>query len=145
VSDVLLTGVLARYQIVDVSVCVTGGRFDPELSTETAFRTAAVMAVRDAIMAAQPELLEPIMFLEIATPAECMGDVLGDLNGRRGKVKEMVARGATQIIRAWVPLAELFGYSTAIRSLTKGRASYTQEPETFDIVPGAIKDQILSR
>jgi elongation factor G len=85
------------------------------------------------------------MLLEIASPSEYMGDVLGDLNGRRGRVKEMMARGATQVIRAQVPLAELFGYSTAIRSLSKGRASYTMQPERFEIVPGALKEQLLNR
>jgi elongation factor G len=143
--DVLITGVLARYPIADVCVRVTGGRYDPESSTDVAFRTAAVMALRDAVTAAGPELLEPIMRLEIETPAEFMGDVLGDVNARRGKVREMITRGGTQVVRALVPLAEMFGYSTAIRSLSKGRASYTQEPEAFDIVPGSLRDQRLNR
>jgi elongation factor G len=103
------------------------------------------MAFRQAVTKAAPELLEPIMALEIVTPAEHMGDVLGDLNARRGKVKEMVARDDSQIIRAKAPLAELFGYATAIRSLTKGRASYTMEPEQFDIVPAAIREELLNR
>ena len=85
------------------------------------------------------------MALEIVIPGEYMGDVLGDLNGRRGKVKEMIARGATQIIRAGVPLAELFGYATVIRSLTSGHASYTQEPEGFEIVPESVKEQLLNK
>jgi elongation factor G len=142
---VLQTGVLARYAIEDVRVAVTGGLYDVEASTEMAFRSAAVMATREAIAAATPELLEPIMKIEITTPAEHMGDVLGDLNGRRGRVREMITRGSLQVIRADVPLAELFGYSTAIRSLTKGRASYTQEPERFDVVPRAIREQLLNR
>ncbi len=118
---------------------------DTELSTEVAFRTAAVLAFRDAFSAANPELLEPIMALEIITPSEFMGDVMGDLNGRRGKVKDMITRNEEQIIHAQVPLAELFGYSTAIRSLTRGRASYTLEPLTFDLVPRAIKEELLKR
>ena len=85
------------------------------------------------------------MALEIITPPESMGDVLGDLNGRRGKVKEMVARGIQQVVRAVVPLAELFGYATAVRSLSKGRASYTMEPEQFDIVPEKVKEELLNR
>jgi elongation factor G len=145
IRDVLQTGVLARYAIEDVRVAVTGGLYDVEASTEMAFRSAAVMATREAIAAATPELLEPIMKIEITTPAEHMGDVLGDLNGRRGRVREMITRGSLQVIRADVPLAELFGYSTAIRSLTKGRASYTQEPERFDVVPRAIREQLLNR
>ena len=85
------------------------------------------------------------MALEIVTPADYMGDVLGDLNGRRGKVKEMAARGELQVVHAAVPLAELFGYSTAVRSLTRGRANYTMEPEQFDIVPEQLKNELLNR
>jgi elongation factor G len=103
------------------------------------------MAFREAVMAASPELVEPIMKLEITTPGEHMGDVMSDLSGRRGKVKEVIARGAMQVIRAAVPLAELFGYATAIRSQTRGRAAYTLEPEQFDIVPGAVREELLNR
>ena len=145
VNDALITGVLARYPILDTRVTITGGRYDSETSTEMAFRTAAVMAVREAIMNASPELLEPLMFVEIVTPGEYMGDVLSDLNMRRGKVREMITRGTLQVVRAGVPLAELFGYSTAIRSLTKGRASHTVEPECFEVVPKAIKEELLNR
>jgi elongation factor G len=145
IDDALITGVLARYPLTDVSVRVVGGRFEAEFSTETAFRTAAVLAVREAVMAAGPEFLEPLMALEIVTPDEHMGDVLGDLNTRRGKVREMVSRGSTQLVRAGVPLAEMFGYSTAIRSLTRGRGSYTMEPEQFDIVPGGLREELLNK
>jgi elongation factor G len=145
IEDGLATGVLARYPLTDVTVTVTGGSCDAEASTEVAFRTAAVMALREAVLASQPELLEPLMALEIRTPDEAMGDVLNDLNARRGKVRDMTARGDIQVIRAGVPLAELFGYSTAIRSLTKGRATYTMEPEHFEIVPAPIKDELLNR
>lgn len=85
------------------------------------------------------------MALEIVTPPDYMGDILGDVNARRGKVKEMVSRGALQVVRADVPLAELFGYSTAVRSLSRGRATYTMEPELFDVVPPKVKDDLLSR
>ena len=145
VNDGLVTGVLARYPVTDIEVRITKMDVDPEYSTDAAFRTAAVLAFRDAFMKAAPELLEPIMALEIVTPAESMGDVMGDLNSRRGKVVEMDAREGSQIIHARVPLAELFGYSTAIRSLTRGRASYTLEPESFDVVPKGLKDELLSR
>jgi len=143
IQDAVMTGVLARYPVTDLEVVVTGGRHDPETSSDVAFRTAAVMALRDAVMAAQPAFLEPIMLLEIVTPAEYMGDVMGDLNGRRGKIMSMTARGDAQIIRACVPLAELFGYATVIRSLTRGRASYTLEPEAFDVVPKSVKESLL--
>jgi elongation factor G len=145
VQDGIYTGVILRYPMTDMTVKVTGGKFDDEFSTEAAFRTAAVMAFREAVSAAAPELLEPLMELEIITPSDFMGDVMGDLNSRRGKVKDITARGANQIIRARVPLAELFGYSTAIRSLTRGRAVYTLEPEKFEIVPANIRKQLLNR
>jgi elongation factor G len=145
VEDALSTGVLARYRVTDIAVTVTGGAFDPEASSDVAFRTAAVMAFREAVKAAAPVLLEPIMFLEIVTPDEFLGDVLGDLNGRRGKVREMTARGQTQIVKAGVPLAEMFGYSTVVRSLTRGRATYTMEPEQFEVVPDAVTQGLLDR
>ena len=145
IEDGAITGVLSRYAVTDVSVKVVKATVDPEFSTEVAFRTAATMAFREAVMAAGAEFLEPIMALEIVTPAEYMGDVLGDLNGRRGKVREMATRGELQVVHAAVPLAELFGYSTAIRSLTRGRANYTMEPEQFDIVPGQLKNELLNR
>jgi elongation factor G len=144
-NDGIMTGVLGRCPVTDIAVRVIDGKFMPDISTEIAFRTAAVMAFREAVMGGVPEFLEPIMELEIITPGEHMGDVIGDLNGRRGKVREMEARGTNQIVRAGVPLAELFGYSTAIRSVTRGRASYTMEPEQFEIVPEAIKQELLNR
>jgi elongation factor G len=145
IEDGAMTGVLARYPVTDVSIRITGTQYDAEFSTEVAFRTAATMAFRDAVMAAGPEFLEPIMELEITTPVDNMGDVLGDINGRRGKVSEMVSRGEMQVVMATVPLAELFGYSTAIRSLSRGRASYTMEPVQFDIVPARLKEELLNR
>jgi elongation factor G len=144
-NDGIMTGVLGRYPVIDVMVRVTSAKFIPDISTEVAFRTAAVMAFREAVMGAEPEFLEPIMELEIITPGDHMGDVIGDVNGRRGKVQQMESRGTTQIIRARVPLVELFGYSTAIRSLTRGRASYTMEPEQFEVVPQAVKQELLNR
>ncbi|MFC1452531.1 elongation factor G [Verrucomicrobiota bacterium] len=145
VGDALMTGVLGGYPLTDVLARITGGSFDTETSTDVAFRTAGVMALKEAVSASGLELLEPIMALDISTPTDYMGDVLGDLNGRRGKVREMDARGELQVIRAAVPLAELFGYSTAIRSLTRGRATYTMEPEEFDVVPQTVREAILSR
>ena len=146
VRDAILTGVLARFPMQDVCVRVTGGGIlDPESATETAFRTAAILAFREAAQAASPELLEPIMAVELVTPPEFTGDLMGDLNGRRGQVREMDAHGDMQTIRADVPLAELFGYATAIRSLSRGRASYSMEPEGFAIVPNVVKEEILNR
>jgi len=144
IQDALLTGVVGNYPLVDIHVSVVDGAFHPVDSTEVAFRSAAVMALREAAHAASPVLLEPIMKLEIITPEEYMGEVLGDINGRRGKVKEVEAREAAQIIHAEVPLAELFGYSTTLRSLTKGRASYTMEPHSFDVVPETLQKSLIN-
>lgn len=144
--DGILTGVLARYPLTDVLARVTEVTIaDEESATEVAFRTAAVMAFREAAKAAAPELLEPIMSLEIVTPPDYVGEIMGDLNGRRGHVRDMTMRGDMQLVRADVPLAELFGYSTAIRSLSRGRASYTMEPEAFAVVPRTVREQLLNR
>jgi elongation factor G len=145
IRDGLLTGVLANYAMTDVKVRVVGGAYHDQDSTDVAFRTAGVMAIRAAAKAAQPAMLEPIMALEILMPPEHVGDVLNDVSARRGHVQDMQGRGLLQIIHAHVPLAELFGYSTAIRSLTRGRASYTMEPACFDVVPEAIQKQLLDR
>jgi elongation factor G len=145
IRDGLVTGILGNYPLVDVKVRVTGGRSHPVDSTELAFRTAAVMALRTAAGEADPALLEPIMDLQIICPEEHLGDVLGDINGRRGRIREMEARETAQVIQAHAPLAELFGYATSLRSLTKGRASYTMEPHVFDIVPEPIQANILHR
>lgn len=144
-QDGLVTGVLGNYPLVDVDVRVVGGGFHPVDSTEVAFRTAAVMALRDAVRSAQPVLLEPIMQMEIITPEEHLGDVLGDVNGRRGQVKEIVAHESAQVIHAEVPLAELFGYATGLRSLSRGRASYTMQPYQFQAVPPTLQEAILNR
>ncbi len=145
IEDGAMTGVLSRYAVTDIAVRIVEAAVDPESSTEVAFRTAATMAFREAVTRAGPELLEPIMALEIVTPAEHMGDVLGDVNSRRGKVRDMTNRGILQVVHAEVPLAELFGYSTAIRSLTRGRANYTMEPEQFEIAPAQLKNELLNR
>jgi elongation factor G len=145
VRDALLTGVLGRCPLADVSARVTGGAFDADASSEVAFRTAAVLATREALRAARPEFLEPIMALEILTPADFLGDVLGDLNARRGKVHEVAAAGAAQVVRASAPLAEMFGFASALRSVTRGRGSHTMEPQQFEIVPESVKEELLSR
>lgn len=145
-EDGVATGVLARYPMTDVEVKCTGVEIvDPEISDEVAFRSAAMMGFREAAEMASPEFLEPIMRLEITTPPEGVGEVLGDLNARRGTVLNMDMRADMQVIQARVPLAKMFGYSTAIRSLTKGRASYSMETDSFDVVPAAVREEILSR
>ena len=145
VHDALITGVLGNFPLIDVEVRVVGGSFHPVDSTEVAFRTAAVMALREAVTDASATLLEPVMELEVITPDEHLGDVLGDINGRRGQVREVVPHEGGQIIRADAPLAELFGYATAIRSLSRGRASYSMQPKTFEVVPAVMHEAILNR
>ena len=145
-EDGIATGVLARYPMTDLEAeCVSAEIVDPEVSDEVAFRSAAVMGFRETAEKAAPEFLEPIMKLEISTPPESVGEVLGDLNSRRGTVLDMEQRGDMQIVHAKVPLAKLFGYSTAIRSLTKGRASYSMEPDQFEPAPPSVKEEILSK
>ena len=144
--DGVATGVLARFPMTDLAVCaVRCTLVDPEISGEIAFRSAAVMGFREAAEAAAPEFLEPIMKLEITTPPESVGEVLGDLNARRGTVLDMEQRGDMQIVHARVPMAQMFGYSTAIRSLTKGRASYSMEPSDFALVPRNVREELLAR
>ena len=145
-EDGISTGVLARYPMTDLEVnCVSATLVDPEVSDEVAFRSAAMMGFREAAEAASPEFLEPIMKLEILTPPESVGEILGDLNGRRGNVLDMDMRGDFQVIHARVPLAQMFGYATAIRSLTKGRASYSMETDQFELAPKNVREEILSR
>ena len=145
-TDGILTGVLARYPMTDVLAKVSDVvLLDVDTATDVAFRTASVMGFREAALAACPELLEPIMSLDIVTPAEYVGDIMGDINGRRGAIRDMTTRGDMQIVRASVPLAELFGYSTVIRSLSRGRASYTMEPGEFSVVPRTVREQLLNR
>jgi elongation factor G len=144
--DGILTGVLARYPLTDVVARVTEVSIaDEDSATDVAFRTAAVMAFREAAQAAAPELLEPIMSLAIVTPPDHVGEIMGDINGRRGHVCDMTVRGDMQLVRARVPLAELFGYSTVIRSLSRGRASYTMEPDAFAVVPRTVREHVLNR
>ena len=144
--DGIATGVLARFQMTDLRAeCLAATLVDPEVSDEVAFRTAAMMGFRAAAEAAAPEFLEPIMKLEITTPPESVGEILGDLNARRGNVLDMDMRGDLQVIHARVPMAQMFGYATAIRSLTKGRASYSMEPDQFELAPKNVREEILSK
>ena len=144
INDALMTGVLGGFALIDLKINVIGGNAHDTDSTDMAFRSAAVMALRETINNSSPILLEPIMSLEISTPEEHLGDVMGDLNSRRGKVFDMKTLNDFQIVHASVPLSEVFGYSTTLRSLSKGRASYSMEPQSFDPVPSEIVGLILN-
>ena len=145
IRDGLSTGVLGNFPTVDVRVTVVNGQWHPVDSSEIAFRSAASMALREAAQTARPALLEPIMALEIVAPEEHLGDVLGDLNVRRGQVKDVAQRDGVRVVEATVPLAELFGYATTLRSLTRGRAGYTMEPTRFDVVPESLCRELTNR
>lgn len=136
-------GVLAAYPMVDVKMTILGGSFHDVDSTELAYKMAAIFAFREAAKEAGLILLEPVMKVEVSTPDEYQGDVLGDLNRRRGKIVNIDSKQQVALVNAEVPLSEMFGYSTAVRSLSKGRASYSMEPLKFDEVPQGIVDTIL--
>ena len=143
VEEAIKGGVLANYQMVDVKVEIVDGSFHEVDSSELAFKMAGIFALKDAVKKANPVLLEPIMKVEVTTPEEYQGDLLGDLNRRRGKIQSIEAKNNATYLYAEVPLAEMFGYATAIRSLSKGRASYSMEPSHFEQVPNSILATIL--
>src|SRR5438552_2266726 len=143
VEEAIKGGVLAQYQIVDVKVNIIDGSFHEVDSNELAFKMAGIFAFKEAAKKAHPILLEPIMKVECTTPEEYQGDLLGDLNRRRGKILSIEAKDSSTTLNAEVPLAEMFGYATAIRSLSKGRAAYSMEPFCFEPVPNSIVATIL--
>ena len=145
VKDGLRSGVLAGYQLVDVKVRLFDGSFHPVDSSEMAFKIAGSMAVKDACRKANPVLLEPIFAVEVVTPEEYMGDIMGDLNSRRGKIEGIGNRNDAQIVKAMVPLSEMFGYATTMRSMTQGRAVYSMTFDHYYDVPKAITEQIIEK
>jgi len=145
IKDALENGVLAGYPVVDVKVELVDGSYHEVDSSEMAFKIAGSMAFKEAARQAGPALLEPIMDVEVVTPAEYMGDVLGDLNSRRGKIGGMTQRAAAQVIAASVPLGEMFGYSTQLRSMTQGRAVYTMQFSHYAEVPKSKADELISK
>lgn len=138
-------GVLAGYPVVDVKVTLFDGSYHEVDSSELAFKIAASMAFKDACKKADIVLLEPIMDVEVVTPEDYMGEVIGDLNSRRGRVQSMEKRGRAQVIRAMVPLAEMFGYATDLRSKTQGRGTYTMQFSHYDEVPKNLTEQIIAK
>ena len=143
IEEALESGVKAGYPMVDVRVTLTDGSYHDVDSSEMAFKVAGSMAFREAARRAKPVLLEPIMAVEVVTPEEFMGDVIGDLNRRRGRIEGMEPRGNAQVIRAHVPLAEMFGYATDLRSATQGRATYTMQFDRYSEVPSALSEEII--
>ena len=135
IQEALEGGVIAGYPLVDVRAILTYGSYHDVDSSEMAFKIAGSMAVKKAARQAKPVLLEPIMAVEVVTPEDYMGDVIGDLSSRRGKVEGMEQRGTSHVVRAQVPLAEMFGYATDLRSRTQGRATYTMQFDSYQQVP----------
>jgi elongation factor G len=145
IKETLETGVYAGFPMVDVKATVFDGSYHEVDSSEMAFKIAASMAVKDAVEKASPAVLEPMMRVEVTMPEQFMGDVIGDLNSRRGQVEGMDSRGSTQVVRAFVPLAEMFGYATDLRSMTQGRASYSMELSHYEEVPGNLAQELVAK
>jgi len=145
IQAALESGVLAGYPTVDVRAILVDGQYHDVDSSEMAFKIAGTMVFKKAAEAAKPVLLEPIMGVEVVTPEEYMGDVIGDLSSRRGKIEGMEARGSSQIVRALVPLSEMFGYATDLRSRTQGRATYTMQFHSYQQVPENIAREIVAK
>ncbi|GIX44499.1 MAG: hypothetical protein KatS3mg130_0907 [Candidatus Sumerlaea sp.] len=145
VVGAMKTGVLAGYPMVDIKVTLVDGSFHPVDSSEMAFEFAGSIAFKEGARKCDPELLEPIMLVEVVTPEEFFGDVLGDLTSRRGKIEETMRRGNAQVVRANVPLSEMFGYATDLRSRTQGRATYTMQFSHYEKVPRAIFEKITGQ
>ncbi|MGH9447266.1 MAG: elongation factor G, partial [Terriglobia bacterium] len=145
VREAMETGAVAGYEMTGIRVALVDGSYHEVDSSEIAFKIAGSMALKQAVRKARPCLLEPVMKVEVVVPEEFMGDVLGDLSSRRGHVEGLEKRGSTQIIRALVPLAEMFGYATDLRSRTQGRASYTMHFHRYEQTPSAVESEIIMR
>ena len=143
VEEALETGVRAGYPMVDVRVTLTDGKYHDTDSSEIAFKIAGSLALQEAAKRAKPTLLEPVFAVEVVTPEEYMGDVIGDLNRRRGRVNGMEQRGNAQVVNAHVPLSEMFGYATDVRSMTQGRATYTMQFDSYEEVPPNIAEKVV--
>ena len=145
IEEALGSGVKAGYPVVDIRAILTDGSTHDVDSSEMAFKIAGSMAIQEAARKANPVLLEPVMSVEVVTPEDYMGDVMGDLSSRRGKVEGMEPRGNSQVVRALVPLSDMFGYATDLRSRTQGRATYTMQFHSYQQVPESIAKEIVAR
>src|ERR687897_2102729 len=145
IKEALTRGILAGYPIDDVKIELYDGSFHDVDSSEMAFKIAGSMAFQDAAKKAKPVLLEPVMRVEVVVPKDYIGDVMGDLSSRRGAIQSQEDRGGTQIINARVPLSEMFGYSTDLRSRTGGRGSYSMHFDRYEPAPGHVSDEVVAR
>jgi elongation factor G len=145
IQEALESGVIAGYPVQDIKVTLVDGSYHEVDSSEAAFKIAGSMAIKKALQESDPVLLEPVEQVEVETPEQYMGDVMGNLSGRRGKIEGMEDRKNTKLIRAKVPLGEMFGYATDLRSQTQGRASYTMQFDSYEPVPKNIREQIVAK
>ena len=145
IQEALETGVIAGYPVVDVKVTLFDGSYHEVDSSEAAFKIAGSMAIKDALKKSDPILLEPMMAVEVETPEQYLGDVMGNLSGRRGKIEGMDDRSGNKVIRAKVPLGEMFGYATDLRSQTQGRASYTMQFDSYEPAPKSVTDEVIAK
>jgi elongation factor G len=143
VEEALENGVKAGFPMVDVRVTLVDGKYHETDSSEIAFKVAGSLALQEAAKRAKPTLLEPVFAVEVVTPEEYMGDVIGDLNRRRGRVHGMEPRGNAQVVTAHVPLSEMFGYATDVRSMSQGRATYTMQFDSYEEVPPNIAEKVV--
>ncbi|URZ97556.1 elongation factor G [Bacillus subtilis] len=144
-EDALENGVLAGFPLIDIKAKLFDGSYHDVDSNEMAFKVAASMALKNAVSKCNPVLLEPIMKVEVVIPEEYMGDIMGDITSRRGRVEGMEARGNAQVVRAMVPLAEMFGYATALRSNTQGRGTFTMHMDHYEEVPKSVAEEIIKK
>jgi elongation factor G len=144
-NEAALNGVVGGYPVIDIHVDIVDGSYHDVDSNEMAFKMAAIFALKDGLKNAKSILLEPIMKVEAITPEEYQGDIMGDLNRRRGKIMSIETKTIVTSVNAEVPLSEMFGYATAIRSLSKGRASYSMEPSHFEQVPAQVLAAVLDQ
>tara|TARA_B100000085_G_scaffold136667_1_gene124532 strand:- start:79 stop:1755 length:1677 start_codon:yes stop_codon:yes gene_type:complete len=145
ILETIQGGVLAGFEMIDMKISIVDGSYHEVDSNELAFKMAGILAMKEAVAKAKPVLLEPMMKVEATTPDEYQGDIIGDMNRRRGEVQGIDSKPSGTVITAKIPLAQMFGYATDIRSLSSGRASYSMEPDTFEQVPASISEEILDK
>jgi elongation factor G len=145
IREAMDTGVIAGFPVVDLKATLYDGSYHEVDSSEMAFKIAGSMALKEGVRKGRPQLLEPIMNVEVTTPEDFLGTVLGDLNSRRGQVEGMEARGNAQVVRAFVPLASMFGYTTDLRSATQGRATSSMEFAYYQPLPEALSKEIIEK
>ena len=145
IQEAMQSGPMLGFPVVDIKVTLYDGSYHEVDSSEMAFKIAGSMALKEAVQKGGPVLLEPVMRVEVTVPEEYMGDIIGDLNSRRGQIQGMEARGNAQLVKSFVPLSSMFGYATTMRSLTQGRASYSMFFDHYEQVPTNIAQQLMKK